>query len=89
MRLIDTIENEKWLRENEPKIHALLPEIWTLIDNLNGAPVMKIAFGFKVLGIDWRTMDEFGCIMLFLEKLSILERQNGYQVRANPSSVFK
>lgn len=86
MSLKDTLGNEQWLRENEPKIKALLPDTWTHMENLNG---MKIGFGFKLLGIDWRSEEQFGKCMLFLEKLGMMQRQNGFQVRANPDSVFR
>lgn len=89
MSLLTTIGNKEWLRENETAIKKLLPDTWTHGDNLAGEFILKTAWGFKLLGIDWRTTDEFGKIMLYLEKLGILQRQNGYQVRANPGSIFQ
>ena len=85
MSLKDTLGNEKWLRENEAKIRDLLPPTWTHMENLNG---LKLGFGLKVIGVDWRSEDEFGRVMLFLEKIGMLQRQNGYQVRANHRSIF-
>jgi hypothetical protein len=84
-RFKDTLGNVNWLRVNEAALRALLPETWTHMDNLDG---LKIGFGLKLLGIDWQSEDEFGKVMIFLEKVGILQRQNGYQVRANHLSIF-
>lgn len=81
----DTVGNEQWLRRHEPQIRAMLPDTWTHMENIN---ILQLAFRMKLLGIDWRSTDEFGQVMLFLEKLGMLQRQNRYQVRANPGSVF-
>lgn len=86
IRLADTLGNEQWLRENEAKVKALFPDTWTHMENLNG---MQIGFQFKLLGIDWRNEQEFGRCMVYLEKLGFLQRQNGLQVRANPSTIFR
>lgn len=85
MNLIETLGNETWLKANEAKIKEMLPETWTHIGNLNG---LKLGFHLKLIGVDWRSPDEFGRVMLFLEKAGMMQRQNGYQVRANPSSIF-
>ncbi len=85
MSLQDTLGNMEWLRANEDAVKKLLPENWTHIENLNG---MKLGFGLKLVGIDWRSEDQFGKVMLFLEKIGFMQRQNGYQVRANPSRVI-
>ena len=84
MQLIDTLGNEKWLRENEPKLREMLPETWTLMTNLNG---LQLGFKLKLIGVEWRSEDEFGRVMLFLEKVGIMQRRD-YLVRRNPDSVF-
>lgn len=84
--LRNTIGNEAWMRANEGAIKKLLPDVWTHMDNLNG---LQLGCGLKLLGIPWYSIDEFGRIMLYLEKIGILQRQNGFQVRANPGSIFK
>ena len=81
----DTLGNIDWLRANEDAVKKLLPENWTHIENLNG---MKLGLGLKLVGIDWRSEDQFGKVMLFLEKIGFMQRQNGYQVRANPSRII-
>jgi len=79
-----TLGSLEWLAANEDGLKKLLPETWTLDTNLNG---MKIGFGLKLLGVDWRSVDDFSRVMVFLEKTGLLLRKD-YQVRANPSRVF-
>ena len=81
-----TIGNENWVRQNEQKIKELLPGTWTHMHNLNG---LKIGFGLKLLGIDWRSEAEFGNIMTWIENIGILVRQNSYQVKVSSQSIFK
>ena len=85
MSLQDTLGNENWLRKNEDAIKKLLPETWTHMHNLNG---LQIGFGLKLLGVDWRSEDEFGRVMLFLERVRLMLR-DGLTVKRNPHSVFK
>lgn len=86
MKLIETLGNEKWLRENEAKLKEMLPTTWTHMENLNG---LQLGFRLKLLGVEWHSEQDFGRIMLFIEKVGMMQRQNGYQVRANPSSIFR
>lgn len=83
-----TLGSQQWLRENEPSIKALLPDTWTLFDNLAGGPVTKIAFGFKLLGINWRSTDEFGQIMAYLTKIGILQRAERLPVPRKPKQYI-
>lgn len=85
MNLQDIIGNEQWLRENEDALKELLPTTWTHMSNLNG---MQLGFKLKLLGVDWRSEDEFGRIMLFLEKVGLMLR-DGMTVKRNPHSIFK
>jgi hypothetical protein len=82
--LRDTLGNAQWLRDNEEKLRAMLPETWTLATNLDG---LRLGFSLKLAGVDWRSEDEFGRVMLFLEKVGIMQRKD-YLVRRNPSLVF-
>jgi len=84
MSLENTLGNTKWLKENEAKIKELLPETWTHVSNLNG---LSLGFKLKLLGIDWRSQDEFGRVMVFLEKTGFMLR-DGLTVRGNPSNIF-
>jgi hypothetical protein len=85
MSLLDTLGNAAWLRANEQAIKDLFPETWTHIGNLEG---LKIAYRMKVLGIDWRSEDQFAKVMVFLTKTGFLLMQ-GQTVKRNPHSVFK
>ncbi len=83
-KLIDTLGNLAWLSANETALKALLPEVWTLATNIDGP---KLGFGLKLLGVDWRSAEEFGRVMVFLEKAQLLQRRD-YQVRVNAARVF-
>ncbi len=82
--ILDTLGSDDWLRANEDKVKALLPETWTHVANLNG---LQIGFGMKLLGIDWRSQNEFGRVMVFLERAGFVLR-DGLTVKRNPRSVF-
>ena len=86
MKFSNTLGNTLWLGQNENKLKEMLPSQWTHVDNLNG---LQIGWKMKLLGLDWRSEQEFGKIMVFLEKVGILQRQNGLQVRANPVNIFQ
>jgi hypothetical protein len=84
MSLRETLGSDEWLRANEEKLKALLPETWTHLHNLNG---LQIGFRMKLLGIDWRSEDEFGRVMMFMERAKFMLR-DGMLVKRNPQSVF-
>lgn len=86
MDLVNTLGNREWLRRHENSLKALLPEQWTLIHNLD---VARIAYELKLIGVDWRTPSEFGKVMLFLEKVGILERVNGFTIRRGREPIFR
>ncbi len=80
-----TLGNVSWMRENEESLKKLLPDTWTHMNNLDG---LKIGFGLKLIGIDWRSDDDFGAVMVWLEKIGIMVRQNTYQIKASTKSIF-
>lgn len=84
MNLMDTLGNKEWLRANEQKVKDMLPETWTHVHNLNG---LQIGYRMKLLGIDWRSQDEFGKCMVYLERIGFMLR-DGLTVKRNPRSVF-
>lgn len=84
MSLSDTLGNLAWLVENEAAIREMLPETWTHVSNLDG---LQIGFKLKFLGVDWRSAEEFGMTMLWLEKIGMVQR-DGMTVRRNPNSAF-
>ena len=85
MGLKDTLGNEQWLKDNEAAIHELLPDTWTHMNNLNG---LQLGFKLKQLGVDWQSENDFGKIMVYLEKIGMMLR-DGMTVRRNPHSIFK
>lgn len=85
MSLIDTLGNEDWLKDNEEGIKEMLPETWTHIHNING---LQLGFRMKLLGIDWRSEDEFAKVMVFLQKTGFL-LMDGLKVRRNPNTIMK
>ena len=85
MSLLDTLGSDKWLRENETQVKAMFPETWTHIGNLNG---LQIGFKMKLMGIDWRSEDQFAKAMVFLTKTGFLLMRD-HTVKRNPHSVFK
>jgi len=85
MSCFETLGDRDWLASHEGAIKNALPETWTHVENIDG---LRLGFALKLLGIDWKTEQEFGKVMLFLEHVGILERKNGYQVRANPIRIF-
>ena len=85
MSLQDTLGNAEWLRANEQKVKDMLPETWTHIGNING---LHLGFQLKLLGIDWRSEEQFAKVMVFLTRAGFLLMQ-GQTVKRNPHSVFK
>lgn len=71
MGLEDTLGNQEWMEENSAKVKDLLPETWTHIRNLN---VLQIGYNLKLIGIDWRSENEFGKCMVFFERVGLIER---------------
>lgn len=84
MSLVSTLGNSAWLRDNETNLREMLPDTWTLMTNLNG---VQIGFRLKLIGVDWRNEDEFSRVMIFLEKVGIMQRKD-YLVRRNPDAVL-
>lgn len=85
-KFTETLGNIKWLVKNEAAIKDMLPKTWTHMNNLNG---LQMGYKMKLIGIDWRSQDEFGQVMVYLEKIGFMLRQNKYQVRANNESLVK
>lgn len=69
----ETLGSYKWLSENKQRILNIFPETWTHQANINP---LKILFQFKLIGIDWRSEDDAIKILVFLEKLKFIVRDN-------------
>lgn len=83
----DTLGNLSWLATNEVAMKSCLPDQWTSINEFGQAGALKVAWQLKLLGVDWQHENEFGRIMVYLEKIKFLER-NGLMIRRNPRSIF-
>jgi hypothetical protein len=82
--LTETLGNTEWLKKNEQAIKEMFPKTWTHMNNLNG---LQLGFKFKLIGIDWRSEEQFSKVMVYLEKIKIILR-DGYTIKANPHSIF-
>ncbi|MDH5572348.1 MAG: hypothetical protein OEY89_11320 [Gammaproteobacteria bacterium] len=80
MSLKETLGNSDWMIENESALKEMLPKTWTHVGNLN---LLQIGFSLKLLGVDWRGNDDVPRIMIFLEEIGIMSRDN-FLVKANP-----
>jgi len=80
MSLKETIGNSDWMIKNESALKEILPKTWTHMENLN---LLQIGFSLKILGVDWRRKDDLPKIMVFLEEIGVMARDN-YLVKANP-----
>lgn len=83
--LNDTLGNEEWLHKNETALKEVLPETWTHMGNVN---MPQIGFRLKLLGVDFRTIDQLAEAMASMEQIKLLIRE-GYTVRRNPHPIFK
>lgn len=81
----DTLGNKQWVKENEDKLKAMLPKTWTHMNNLNP---LQLGWQLKLLGVDYRSTEELAKVLVYLEKIGIMIRQNRFQVRANPAKIF-
>lgn len=77
MSLQATLGNAEWMAANAEKIKAMLPETWTDVCNLNG---LQLGFKMKLLGIDWRSVEEFAKTMTYFERVGLMKR-DGLLVR--------
>lgn len=59
------------------ELRQLFPKSWTHMSNVSLLPV---AFKLKLLGIDWRSNEDFGKAMVVLERMEVFERKD-YLVR--------
>lgn len=78
--LIATIGNPAWLSQNESRIRNLFPREWL---EMTQADALQVGYGLKLLGVDWRSPDEFCQVMVKLQNIGIFERRNGFEIRAS------
>ncbi len=77
----DTLGNQQWLIDNEKSLKDMLPKTWTHMHNLN--PV-QIGYKLKLLGIDWRSDQDFGSVMVYLWRVGFMLRKDKYLIKAAP-----
>lgn len=80
------LDNFQWLAENEARIKALFPETWTHAQNLN---MIAIGFHFKLLGLDWRSNEQFASLLAKLYKFGLIEHdpRNKLLIRRSYTTV--
>ena len=69
MRFRSTLGNKAWMSANRDALRALFPATWTLNTNVNW---LAFRFNLKLLGVDYRTEEEVGQIVVFLTKVGIV-----------------
>ena len=69
--VIDTLGNYEWIKNNHENILNLFPRNWKLAEDVN---FVSIRFQMKLLGIDYRSEDEFLAILVFLERTQFIHR---------------
>lgn len=84
-RLLPTLANRDWVKQNENKLRDLFPETWTHPLNVDH---MKLRFQTKMIGLDWRTDEELKNILVALTKMGIAQVSAQQLIRRNPHSIF-
>ena len=69
--LNNTVRNPDWIAANREKLRELFPETFTHPTNINFLP---IRFNLKLLGVDWRTDEQFAQCLAALETANIINR---------------
>ncbi len=81
-KYVSTLGNMEWVIENQSKLKELFPSEWGAINPL------KIGFGLKLLGLNWKDLPELAWLMAMFEKMEIIEREDA-QIRANTRDVLE
>lgn len=81
---LDTLGSVEWLDIHAEGLKKLLPVTWTHVGNVS---LLKIGFGFKLLGVDWRSEEQLTEAIVYLEKIKLLQR-DGLLIRVNPHFTF-
>lgn len=86
--LQNTLGNDQWLRENESAIKKLFPAEWSHASRIDQ---LKLRWNLKLLGVDYRSEDEFIKILTFFAKIGFVQHDQDFleMIRANPDSVFE
>ena len=84
-RLLPTLANFDWVKQNEEKLRNLFPETWTHPLNVDH---LKLRFQTKLIGLDWNTDKELKTILVALTKMGIAQVSAQQLIRRNPHSIF-
>jgi len=84
-KLLPTLANAEWVKDNEDKLRDLFPETWTHplnVDHLN------LRYKTKLIGLEWSTDAELTSILVTLTKMGIAQVSPQELIRRNPHSIF-
>lgn len=82
--IAQTLGSYEWLSKNEDALKDLFPETWIHFANIN---TLQLMLKLKILGVDYKTEDQLGRILVILEKVRIVIR-DGLFIRRNPNKIF-
>lgn len=82
--LKETLGDMKWLKVNEERVRALLPENWVSRDTLTPA---RLGPALLTIGVPINTLEEFSQVLVFLTRVGILLR-DGHRVSRCSRSIF-
>jgi hypothetical protein len=69
--ILKTVGNRDWLVANRGSLLMLFPETWTHVANIN---LIAVRYRLKLMGVDFRSEDEFAQCLAQLEINKILLR---------------
>lgn len=81
-----TILNQEWLEKHEADLRALYPQDWKLVENFDG---FKTGASLKKMGVLWNSPYELSALLVYMEKIKIVQRSEIGYIRANPNSIFE
>lgn len=84
-KLLPTLANRDWVKQNEDKLRDLFPETWTHPLNVDH---IKLRFQTKIIGLDWNTDEELKDILVALTRMGIAQISPQELIRRNPHSIF-
>lgn len=79
-----TLGNDAWMRANFEKLKALFPVEWT---QHTQQTALKLGYQLKLLGVDWRSVEEFGRVIVYLRRVNVIEAKSvgsAFMVRRHP-----
>ena len=84
--LKSTILNVDWLKEHAQSVLDIFPETWTHYHNVS---FVQIAFRLKLLGIDFRSDEDFRVLMDALFKVRLIALDDPNLIRRGRLSILK